>query len=128
MEKLMSYSGLRQALGARLFTGEGKQAYESIGFSSVHIDSRDISPGGLFVALRGTVLDGHSFVEAAFKAGASGAMVASSALEDRGLDLSGICSRWNKVLIVVEDTLKALQDAARAYLKMFPRLIKIAIT
>ena len=129
MDKLMSFSELSQTLGAPLFAGEGKQRdLGSEGFSSVFIDSRETLPGGLFVALKGNTQDGHRFVEAAFKAGASGALVARSALEDRGLDLIGLCQRWNKVLIAAEDTLKALQDAAAAYLRQFVNLKRIGIT
>jgi len=133
---LMSFSGLSQALGgARLFSWEGKQgagtpAPEDIrdGFSSVSIDSRAVLPGGLFVALRGETQDGHRFVDAAFRAGASGAMVALSAMEDPALSLSNLACKWNRVLIGVEDTLRAFQNAAAAYLKQFSGLIRIGIT
>ena len=140
MEKLMSFSGLGDAVGARMFTWEGKQlpvlqsadpqsaVLQSAGFSSVSIDSRDVLPGALFVALRGSTLDGHRFVEAAFKAGASGALVALSALDDESLDLSGLCRKWNRVLVGVDDTLKALQKAAAVYLKQFSGLTRVGIT
>jgi UDP-N-acetylmuramoyl-tripeptide--D-alanyl-D-alanine ligase len=80
------------------------------------------------VALRGSAQDGHRFVDAAFRAGASGALVAFSALEDPALGLSGLAQRWNRVLVGVEDTLRAFQDAAGAYLKQFSNLIRIGIT
>jgi UDP-N-acetylmuramoyl-tripeptide--D-alanyl-D-alanine ligase len=121
----MSFSSLSHALGASLFAGEGRQ---HDGFSSVSIDSRTVRPGALFVALRGNALDGHSFVDAAFGAGASAAMVAVSAMQDPVFGLSGIARKWNRVLIAVEDTLKALQNAAGAYLKQFSNLIRIGIT
>ena len=122
---LMSFSGLSQALGARLIAGEGNQ---DEGFTSVSIDSREVFPGALFVALRGCNLDGHSFVDAAFRAGASGALVDFPALENPLFGLSALAQKWNKVLIAVEDTLKALQEAARTYLKQFTGLLKIGIT
>jgi UDP-N-acetylmuramoyl-tripeptide--D-alanyl-D-alanine ligase len=123
MENLMSFSELAKALDARLFAWGG-----DAGFSSVSIDSRTAAPGSLFVALRGTALDGHCFVDAAFRAGAAGAMVALSALEDAGLGLSGLAQKWNRVLVAVPDTLKGLQRAAAAYLGRFTALLKIAIT
>jgi UDP-N-acetylmuramoyl-tripeptide--D-alanyl-D-alanine ligase len=43
--------------------------------TGVSIDSRSTLPGDLFVALRGERFDGHDFVDAAFAAGASGAVV-----------------------------------------------------
>jgi len=49
----------------------------SAGFevTGVTFDSREVGPGDLFVAMPGTVHDGHQFVEAAFGAGAAGAIV-----------------------------------------------------
>jgi UDP-N-acetylmuramoyl-tripeptide--D-alanyl-D-alanine ligase len=38
-------------------------------------DSREVGPGDLFIAMKGEATDGHHFVEKAFAAGASGAMV-----------------------------------------------------
>ena len=130
MESLMSFSGLSDAIGARLFAGEGKQneAFSNEAFSSVSIDSRTLCPGALFVALRGGALDGHCFVDAAFRAGASGALVSFSALEDPVLGLLDLVRRWNRILVAAEDTLNALQNAARFYLKQFSGLVRIGIT
>jgi len=132
---LMSFKELSSAVGGSLLAGEGKQAPDDKsddsgqeGFSSVSIDSRAVMPGGLFVAIRGNTLDGHKFVEASFKAGASCAMVAKSALEDSSLDLRFLARKYNAVLVCVDDTLKALQDAARVYLDRFTNLVKIGIT
>jgi UDP-N-acetylmuramoyl-tripeptide--D-alanyl-D-alanine ligase len=44
--------------------------------TGVTFDSREVGPGDLFVAMPGTVHDGHQFVDAAFAAGAAGALVA----------------------------------------------------
>jgi UDP-N-acetylmuramoyl-tripeptide--D-alanyl-D-alanine ligase len=127
---LMSFSGLSHALGARLFSWEGKQkpGPMSRGFTSVSIDSRAVLPGGLFAALPGDSLDGHRFVDAAFRAGATGALVALSALEDPSLGLMSLAKNLNRVLIGAEDTLKAFQNAAAAYLRRFPKLLRIGIT
>lgn len=67
----------------------------------VSIDSRSLLPGDLFVALRGDRFDGHDFVEAAFKAGASGAVV------ERPLSTCG-------PLYQVDDSQAALWALARA--------------
>ena len=130
MEILMSYSELSRVLGAQLFTWEGKQEAipENSGFSSVSIDSRTVLPGALFVALKGTVNDGHRYVEAAFKAGATGALVALSALENPDFGFHALLKKFNRILIVVKDTLAGLQDAAAAYLKKFPALVRVGIT
>ena len=49
----------------------------SAGFdvSGVTFDSREVGPGDLFVAMPGTVHDGHDFLDAAFAAGATAALV-----------------------------------------------------
>ena len=130
MESLMNFPCLSEALGGRLFNWEGKQdSGQGIGgFSSVCIDSRAALPGALFVALKGCAQDGHLFVEDAFRAGAAGALVAIAALNDPSFGIPGLAKKWGRVLVAVEDTLKGLQDAAAAYLRKFPKLIRIGIT
>ena len=43
--------------------------------SGVEMDSRDVRPGDLFIALKGEAMDGHKFVDKAFAAGAAAAIV-----------------------------------------------------
>lgn len=74
-------------------------------------DSRAVEPGQLFVALAGE-RDGHDFIEAALAAGA-GAYLATRVAADG-------------VAIVVDDTLRALQDAGRhARSKLPPRVLGV---
>ena len=96
------------------------------GFTSVSIDSRQIKPGALFVALIGAVQDGHKFIEAALAAGAAGIMAARSRLDS--FDILNLVKKWGKTLLVAEDTLRCLQKTAKIYLEKFPNLLKIAIT
>jgi len=67
--------------------------------TGVTFDSREVGPGDLFVAMSGTVNDGHNFVDAAFGAGAAGAIVSQP--------VSG-------PHVLVEDTFIALQALGRA--------------
>lgn len=68
-------------------------------------DTRTLRRGDLYVALRGQMFDGHAFVDAAFRAGAAGAVVeAAAALE----------SESRPVLRVV-DTRVALTRMAEGY-------------
>jgi UDP-N-acetylmuramoyl-tripeptide--D-alanyl-D-alanine ligase len=72
--------------------------------SSISIDSREIGFKALFVAIKGDIRDGHDFVDQAFAAGAAAALVSEAWHAAHG----------GQNLIVVPDTLKALEDLARA--------------
>lgn len=61
----------------------GGQASADVRFASVGTDSRRVSAGELFVALRGERFDGHAFVEAAGVAGAAAAMVDRDWVDER---------------------------------------------
>jgi UDP-N-acetylmuramoyl-tripeptide--D-alanyl-D-alanine ligase len=67
--------------------------------TGVTFDSREVEPGHLFVAMPGTVHDGHKFVDAAFVAGAAGAIVSQP--------VSG-------PHVLVDDTFAALEALGRA--------------
>jgi UDP-N-acetylmuramoyl-tripeptide--D-alanyl-D-alanine ligase len=82
------------------------------------IDSRTVQPGELFFAVRGERLDGHDFVEQALSRGAVGAVV-------RKDQMARYPSRIG--LLVVDDTLVALQTLATAVRKMWGKTA-IAIT
>jgi UDP-N-acetylmuramoyl-tripeptide--D-alanyl-D-alanine ligase len=120
----MDFARLTAAVSGRVLAAIPGQP----GFSSVCVDSRKAGPGSLFVALAGSVQDGHRYVEAAFKAGASGALVEQAKVNDRGLDLEETAKRYGRTLVAVEDSLRALQDAAMVYLEGFPSLVTIGIT
>jgi UDP-N-acetylmuramoyl-tripeptide--D-alanyl-D-alanine ligase len=76
--------------------GTASGAFEVTG---VTFDSREVQPGDLFVAMPGTVHDGHRFVEGAFAAGAAGAIVSQA--------VSG-------PHVPVDDTFAALRALGRA--------------
>ncbi|MCL2208649.1 MAG: UDP-N-acetylmuramoyl-tripeptide--D-alanyl-D-alanine ligase [Treponema sp.] len=118
---LMSFNELSGSIGARCISHSSAS-----GFSSVSIDSRKTGEGSLYFALTGKTNDGHEFVEDAFKAGAAAAVVDVSKLDV--FNLAEIAKKNKKDLIVVDDTLKGLQDSARVYLEKFPALLKIGIT
>jgi UDP-N-acetylmuramoyl-tripeptide--D-alanyl-D-alanine ligase len=73
-------------------------------------DSRLVREGDLFVALEGAHTDGHVFLEEAFAHGACGALVS----EARAIPKSG------RNLIVVENTLEALQRLASTWRRELP--------
>ena len=81
---------------ARATGGTASAAFEVTG---VTFDSREVGPGDLFVAMPGTVHDGHEFVDQAICAGAAGLIVSRPVAAPH---------------VLVEDTAKALQDLGRA--------------
>lgn len=85
-------------------TGGRAEALHEGDITAVSIDSREIEPGALFVAIRGDVHDGHAFVERALSSGATAAIVS-----DEWFDANG-----GERLIVVPDPLQALRDLGKA--------------
>ena len=80
--------------------------------AGVEMDSRDVKPGDLFVALQGEAMDGHKFVAQAFAKGAVAAIV------DRPVDLPHV---------LVKDTTAALHALAHAA-RDRAAAVRIAIT
>ena len=72
-------------------------------FSQIVIDSREVTPGALFVALRGERVDGHQFVDDAMQRGAAAALVSEAS------------ARLGSSIFVVDDPLAALQEAGRRW-------------
>ena len=100
------------------------------GFDSVTTDSRSIKPHALFIPLRGTQQDGHRYIEQALQHGAACVLADAAYLgvqENTQLILT-LCEKHQAACIRVDHTLKALQDAAAAYLEQFPQLLKIGVT
>lgn len=89
---------LLAATGGRL---QGPASVTSIAGASV--DSRRVSPGSIYVALRGERTDGHHFVSDALRAGAVAALV------DRPVELP---ADLHASVVIVADALRALGDLA----------------
>lgn len=100
--KQMTLEQIAQACGGRLFLPEGKIA-PTVEATCVVIDSRQIEPGGVFIATRGERVDGHSFIGQVFGKGALGVVC-----EELPEQLPGPC-------IQVEDSFQALRDIATYY-------------
>ena len=88
------------------------------------IDSRQVIPGSLFVAIPGEKVDGHDFIAEAFRRGASFALTQRDAVADgsfRTLDLRAVLSIDTlpredfrpPMCLRVENTVTALQQIAR---------------
>jgi UDP-N-acetylmuramoyl-tripeptide--D-alanyl-D-alanine ligase len=109
----LTLSQIARLAGASLSSGDG-----AVLVSKISTDSRTIKTGELFVALHGENFEGHDFVEAIAKAGATGALV----------DLNWTGSVPNDfALLRTADTLQAYQMLAANYRRLLALKV-IAIT
>src|SRR5947199_6484047 len=97
----LTLSQIAQFAEASLSSGDGTGV-----INKVSTDSRTIKPGELFVALRGENFEGHDFIEAGAKAGATGALV--------DLNWAGNVPN-NFALLRATDTQQAYQTLAANY-------------
>ncbi len=92
-------------------------------FTSVATDSRNVIPGSLFVPLVGEFQNGHKYIPQAVENGAAVVLVNSNE------NAEGFSSFASVVFIAVDNTLHALQAAARAYAqKVAANMIRVSIT
>ncbi len=71
---------------------------DNVNITNIQSDSRRVEKGSLFVAVRGTVVDGHAYIESAIEKGASAIVC-----EEIPVDMEGKC-----VFVVVKDSSEAL--------------------
>jgi UDP-N-acetylmuramoyl-tripeptide--D-alanyl-D-alanine ligase len=103
MSAQFSFEQAAQATG-----GQWLQAPPHGVISGVQTDTRQLTPGALFIALRGANFDGHDFLHQARELGAVGAVVDNS--DNAPADLP---------LLQVGDTLQALGALAKAHRAKF---------
>ncbi len=96
MSNQISIPDILQATGGRLLAEEGEQSFPLF----VSTDTRSINDGDLFVALEGENFDAHNFLDMAVQKGATTLLV------HKEVAVPGAN------IILVEDTLKGLQDLA----------------
>ena len=85
----------------------GEEALKNTAITSVERDSRAVKDGSLFLAIKGERVDGHDFIEKCYDSGA----------------LCAICEKApenpKKPYILVDSTLNAVKDIAKAYREKF---------
>lgn len=124
---LLNFDELLSGVEGKFIGSDKNKA--NFSFMSVATDSRDVVAGSLFVPLIGQNQNGHNYVPAAVKNGATVIFIAESEFKAEPQIYSELSqNNENLCIIAVENTLKALQDAAAAYVRKFPELIKIGIT
>lgn len=104
MEKL-SIREIVAAVDGKLLSG-----MDDITVDSVSTNTRELSPGALFIPIKGDKFNGHDFIENAFKAGALATLTA----EHDNIELD-----QNRTYIKVRDTRVALQSLAAYYRSKF---------
>jgi UDP-N-acetylmuramoyl-tripeptide--D-alanyl-D-alanine ligase len=96
--------------------------------SDVVVDSREATPGALFVAIGGERVDGHDFVGDAFQNGATAALVerVPDGLQVDSIDIAAdgenAISAWDGTLpvcIIVGDTVDAMQKTTTLWRSQF---------
>ena len=111
---------------------EALTSYERTGqeasISAVVVDSREATPGSLFVALQGEHVDGIDYVGDAFRRGAVAALTERmpQGVEASEIDIASAGERaieaWDGALplcIIVEDSVEAMQKAATLWRSQF---------
>ena len=102
-------------MGGRSWTSDevaaalGVPATKQLRFSAISTDTRHLTPGTLFVALKGERFDAHTFLANAEAQGATGAVVRRGTPPVDGL-----------AFFEVDDTLTALGQLARARRRLLP--------
>ena len=85
----------------------GEEALKNTAITSVERDSRAVKDGALFLAIKGERVDGHDFIEKCYDSGA----------------VCAICEKApenpKKPYILVDSTLNAVKDIAKAYREKF---------
>lgn len=109
MERLTAIEIARMAGGEIISGSENQIAVD------VAIDSREASDDSLFVSLKGESTDGHRFIKNAYDNGARTFLV-SDLVEAKEYGKE-VFDRNDAAIILVDDTLKALQDFSGEYLR-----------
>lgn len=95
-----------------LFNLPTASIYNPDGYKSaahVTIDSRDVKPNSIFVAIKGEKFDGHDFVNEALVKGANAVIINESELKKY--------ENCDGIIITVENTIHALGDLANTWRK-----------
>lgn len=123
-ETLLSFDNLIDAVNGKLI---GKKS-SSFSFLSVSIDSRKCTEKSLFVPLIGSMQNGHIYIRQALQNGATVVFTALSELAEKKQEFENLAKEFDATFIAVENTMTALQNAAKKYVEQFQGLIKIGVT
>lgn len=113
MNKTWQVKEFADAVSGKIIKDNGKN------ISGFSIDSRKIIPGCMYIAIKGENHNGHKFCEPAAKSGASALLVSELSFDYEKSDIS---------VILVEDTVLAMQKAANYYRNSLKNTVFIGVT
>ena len=123
---LLSLEELVEAVSGKEISGKDSSLFC---FTSVQTDSRNVCQDTLFVPLLGEFQDGHKYCPQACEKGASVIFINAEEYEKNQEVYKELCEKYEKLFVIlVENTLLALQAAAGRYVEKFPDLIKVCVT
>ena len=108
----LSILEIANACGGRLYI-QGEQTGEDTFVDSVVLDSRKVTPGGVFVATVGEKVDGHKFIPQVFAAGAA-LVITEKTPEQVASECAVSAENWG-CYVLVENSFQALKDIAEYY-------------
>ncbi len=112
----MKLSDLLKSIKIKAITGD-----IDTGINSIQFDSRKVSAGDLFVAVRGTASDGHDFISMAIEKGAAAVVVESGEWRVENAEVPSsvfptltVPMPIQQAFIQVENSAEALDELATA--------------
>ena len=113
---IITIGDIIKATGGRLMRGQPDRICRG-----VSTDTRNLSPGNLYIAIAGDRFDGHAFIPSAVEGGAAGIVLEKRRVADYSSEAERVS------LISVDDTVRALGDIAHFW-RMGFAIPVIAIT
>ena len=98
---------------------------DTVGVDGIHDDSRALTPGALFIAIQGNLVDGHRFISKAVQNGAGAVCLQTARTSESQLR----ALHQKKVpTLAVPDSLNAYHDLARAWRRQCRQATVIGLT
>lgn len=113
--ELVLQAGVSSEKGSDAGMENAQLCNETYRVSSVVLDSRQVTVGGVFVATIGERVDGHKFIPDVFEKGAC-LVITEKTPEQVEKEHGAGCSCWGNYLLV-KDSFQALKDIAESYRK-----------
>ncbi|MFC7340666.1 UDP-N-acetylmuramoyl-tripeptide--D-alanyl-D-alanine ligase [Saccharopolyspora griseoalba] len=126
----LSLADIAQAVDGRLHRAEGSEIVSA----GVEFDSREVEPGGLFVAVPGERVDGHDFAAGAVADGAAGVLAARE-VDAPAVLVPPVAAERSNAMALAGDTdgsgaavLAGMARLARHVVDRLPRLRTVGVT